>query len=198
MKSLVERSRHRGAAPGVRTFAVAAVMGLLAVSGGMRAQQAAADHGEPAEVKGTPDALVPVAARKVAPDFTLTDAQGRAVTLSALRGKVVLLDFWATWCGGCKLEIPWYVEFHRKYRGQGLVVVGVSMDEEGMKVVKPFLEQRHIDYPVVIGSEALGQQFGLQSMPLTLLIDRKGRIAVAHAGVVDRANFEDHVRELLR
>ena len=156
------------------------------------------EHPLPTDVKGTPDVLTPVGGRKAAPDFTLTDAQGRPVTLSAYKGKVVLLDFWATWCGGCKVEIPWYVEFDKRYRDKGLVVIGVSMDEEGMKVVKPFLEKRHIDYPVVIGSDALGQQFGLQSMPLTLLIDRNGKIAVSHTGIVDKDNFESHIRELLQ
>jgi peroxiredoxin len=160
--------------------------------------RAGQEHGEPTNVKGTPDALTAPGLRRVAPDFSLVDADGKMVRLSALRGKVVLLDFWATWCGGCKLEIPWYMEFDRKYRRDGLTVIGVSMDDEGMKVVKPFVAERHIEYPVVVGSEAMGKIFGLGLMPLTLLIDREGRIAVAHSGVVDKDNFEEHVRELLR
>jgi len=175
------------------TIALAAV----SISFSLQFALAQDEHPLPTDVKGTPDVLTPVSGRKTAPDFTLTDAQGKPVTLSAYKGKVVLLDFWATWCGGCKVEIPWYVEFDKRYREKGLVVIGVSLDEEGMKVVKPFLEKRHIDYPVVIGSDALGQEFGLQSMPLTLLIDRNGKIAVAHAGIVDKGNFESHIRELL-
>ena len=177
---------------------VAASAGTMLVNLKPAFAKAAQEHPLPTDVKGTPDALIPAGGRKSAPDFTLTDAQGRPVTLSNYKGKVVLLDFWATWCGGCKLEIPWYVEFDKRYRDKGLVVIGVSMDDEGMKIVKPFLEQKHIDYPVVIGSEALGQQFGLQSMPLTLLIDRNGKIAVSHAGVVDKDNFESHIQELLQ
>ena len=145
-----------------------------------------------------PDALAPEAQRKAAPDFTLTDAMGQPLTLSAYKGKVVLLDFWATWCGGCKLEIPWYVEFDQKYRSKGLAVIGVSMDEEGMRIVKPFLPLKKIEYPVVIGNEALAKQYNLTSMPLTLLIDRNGKIAVAHTGVVDKDGFENHIRSLLR
>ena len=158
----------------------------------------AQDHPAPTDVKTTSDQITPAAERKPAPDFSLTDAQGNLVTLSALKGKVVLLDFWATWCGGCKLEIPWYMEFDKKYRDKGLAVVGVSMDDEGMKVVKPFLAQRHIDYPIVVGDEAMGRRFGLGQMPLTLLIDKQGRVAIAHSGVVDKDDFESHIRQLLR
>ncbi|MEO6817704.1 MAG: TlpA disulfide reductase family protein, partial [Edaphobacter sp.] len=137
----------------------------------------------------------------------LTDEQGKAITLSNYKGKVVLLDFWATWCGGCKREIPWYIEFDKKYRQQGLAVIGVSMDEDGWKTVKPFLAKKIDDetggmiamqYPIVIGSDALATRFGLTSMPLTLLIDKQGRIAVSHSGVVDKADFEHHIQMLLK
>lgn len=120
-----------------------------------------------------------------APDFTRIDATGHKVRLSKYKGKVVLVDFWATWCTGCKEEIPWYV--------------GVAMDDEGWKVVKPFLtEKMKITYPVVIGDTPLAQQFGgINSLPLTLLIDRQGRIAYSHSGVVDKAEFEGRIQELL-
>lgn len=143
------------------------------------------------------DTLPAEAQRKFAPDFTLTDATGQTITLSAYKGKVVLLDFWATWCGGCKVEIPWYVEFDKKYRDRGLAVIGVSMDDQGMKVVKPFLAQKNIEYTVVIGNEAFAKKYNLESMPLTLLIDRNGRIAVSHAGVVNKDDFESRIKELL-
>ncbi len=146
----------------------------------------------------TPDTITPQAQRKAAPDFTLTGTNGQPITLSAYKGKVVLLDFWATWCGGCKVEIPWYVEFYKKYHSQGLAVIGVSMDDEGMKVVKPFLSQKGIEYPVVIGNEGLAKQYNLTSMPMTLLIDRNGKVAVSHTGVVDKAGFESHIQELLK
>ena len=143
------------------------------------------------------DTLPPEAKRKIAPDFTLTDANGQTITLSAHKGKVVLLDFWATWCGGCKVEIPWYVAFDKKYRSRGLAVIGVSMDDGGMKVVKPFLAQKNIEYTVAIGNEALAKKYNLESMPLTLLIDRNGRIAVSHAGVVNKDDFESYIKTLL-
>jgi peroxiredoxin len=153
------------------------------------------------------DTLIPKAARSIAPGFTLVDAHGERIDLSDFKGKVVLLDFWATWCGGCKLEIPWYMEFDKKLRGRGLAVIGVSMDEEGWKVVRPFLA-RKIDtetggntamkYPVVIGNDALAKEYNLTSMPMTLLIDREGRIALSHTGVVNKTDFESHILQLLK
>ena len=142
--------------------------------------------------------LTPEAQRKQSPDFVLTDTKGQAVTLSAYKGRVVLLDFWATWCGGCKTEIPWYMEFDRKYRSHGLTVIGVAMDNEGMKVVSPFVKQKGIDYAIVIGNDVLAKRYDLTTMPLTLLIDHKGRIAVSHAGVVDRVTFEQAIQQLLQ
>ncbi|MDQ2711048.1 MAG: TlpA family protein disulfide reductase [Acidobacteriota bacterium] len=118
------------------------------------------------------DQIAPAPSRMAAPDFTRSDASGRPLTLSSYNGHVVLLDFWATYCGGCKVEIPWYIEFARKYRTQGLVVIGVSMDDDGMKRVKPFLTAHHIDYPVVIGNDQIAARYKLSAMPMTLLIDR--------------------------
>jgi peroxiredoxin len=141
--------------------------------------------------------VLAAADRDPAPDFTLPGANGVLVQLSRYQGKVVLLDFWATWCHGCKTEIPWYIEFNRKYKKSGLVVIGVSMDDEGWKVVKPFLKQKKMNYPVVVGNDDLAKRYGLQEMPLTLLIDRQGKIAVSHTGVVDKDAFEGELRTLL-
>lgn len=137
-------------------------------------------------------------ARKTAPDFTLTDSKGAPLRLSDYKGRVVLLDFWATWCHGCKTEIPWYMEFADKYKESGLTVIGVSMDSDGWKSVTPFIKEKKINYDVVIGNDALAKRFGLTSMPLTLLIDRDGRIADSHAGIVDKAAWESEIKTLLR
>ena len=145
-----------------------------------------------------PAAITASDSRKAAPDFTLTDSKGAPVRLSDYQGKVVLLDFWATWCHGCKTEIPWYIEFQDKYKDNGLAVIGVSMDDDGWKSVKPFLEQNKLNYPVVIGDRALGKRYNVDSMPVTLLIDRDGRIADSHSGMVDKDAFENEIRTLLR
>ena len=134
-----------------------------------------------------------------APDFTLIDATGSPVKLSSLKGKVVLLDFWATWCTGCKVEIPWYMEFETKYGKDGLVAIGVSMDDNGWKSVKPFLQEHKLNYPVVIGTQEVANEYGgLPSLPMTLLIDRGGNIAESHAGMVNKDEFEKKIKRLLR
>jgi peroxiredoxin len=147
----------------------------------------------------TPAAITAADSRKAAPDFTLTDSKGAPVKLSGYKGRVVLLDFWATWCGGCKVEIPWYMEFQDKYKDRGLTVIGVSMDEDGWKSVQPFLEEHKLNYPVVIGSQDVAKLYGgVSSMPMTLLIDRDGKIADSHVGMVDKAAFEGEIRTLLQ
>jgi thiol-disulfide isomerase/thioredoxin len=138
------------------------------------------------------------AARKPAPDFTLTDSKGSPIRLSDYRGKVVLLDFWATWCHGCKTEIPWYMEFQKKYKNGGLSVIGVSMDDDGWKSVTPYLKTNPINYSIVVGNPELGKVYGVEAMPVTLLIDRNGNIAASHSGMVDKAAFETEIQSLLK
>ena len=135
--------------------------------------------------------------RKVAPAFSLADASGASVSLSDYKGRVVLLNFWATWCHRCKSEIPWYVEFQEKYKSRGLTVLGASMDDGGWKVVKPFIKAKKLNYPVMIANDGLAKQYELSAMPLSVLIDRKGRIAESHSGVVDRTSWETEIQELL-
>jgi peroxiredoxin len=156
---------------------------------------------------GDQEPLIPVGQRKPAPNFILTDAKGDTINLATYKGKVVLLDFWATWCGGCKTEIPWYMEFDAKYKDRGLAVIGVSLDEDGWKTVKPFLAldkdpetggHTAMKYPVVIGSDRLAKQYNLTSMPMTLLIDRNARIAVSHTGMVVKDDWESKIRFLLK
>ena len=167
----------------LRAFAVA----LVAMCP-LLASQTPPQLGKPAPRLGRP-----------APDFTLTDSAGSPVKLSAFKGKVVLLDFWATWCDGCKVEIPWYVEFQNKYRNNGLAAIGVSMDDDGWKSVKPFLEEHKLNYAVVIGNQDLASRYGgLPSLPMTLLIGRDGKIAESHAGMVDKDAFEKKIKALLQ
>jgi peroxiredoxin len=136
--------------------------------------------------------------RKHAPDFALKDANGKLVHLTDYQGKVVLLDFWATWCGPCKVEIPWFMEFQRKYKDRGFEVVGVSMDDDGWKTITPYVEQKKINYRVVLGDDKTGDQYGgLEALPTTFVIDRNGRIASIHVGLTDKKDFSDAIEKLL-
>ena len=136
--------------------------------------------------------------RKTAVDFTLNDSKGASIRLSDYKGKIVLLDFWATWCEGCKVETPWYIEFQNEYKERGLSVIGVSMDEDGWKSVRPSLAEKKVNYPVVIGSWDLANLFGITALPVTLLIDREGRVADLHVGMVEKAAFEREIQILLK
>jgi peroxiredoxin len=141
--------------------------------------------------------LVPVEQRKAAPDFNLQDASGSNVSLSSLKGKVVLLNFWATWCEGCQVEIPWFIQFQKKFQQQGLVVVGVSMDDDGWKAVRPWIQEKGVNYPIVIGSKQLSDDYAVSGMPQTVLIDRDGKIACVESGLVKRVATEKRIRALL-
>ena len=147
---------------------------------------------------GAPAALMAPNLREAAADFALRDANDSIVKLSDYKGKVVLLDFWATWCGACKIEIPWFIEFENEYKDSGLAVIGISMDEDGWTSVKPFLEKEKVNYPVVVGNEDLAKLYGVEVLPMTLLIGRDGRIASSHAGLVDKSVFESDIRRLLQ
>lgn len=136
--------------------------------------------------------------RKPAPDFALKDADGKDVKLSDYRGKVVLLNFWATWCGPCQLEIPWFIDFQKQYQSQGLEIIGVSMDDEGWPVIKPFVASHKMNYRVLLGNDSVTQLYGgVDSLPTTFLIDRQGRVAKVHVGLAGRNEYLDEIKSLL-
>jgi peroxiredoxin len=133
--------------------------------------------------------------RKEAPDFTLQDANGATVRLSDYKGKVVLLDFWATWCGPCKVEIPWFIEFEQQYKDRGFAVLGVSMDEGGWDPIKDYITKEKINYRILLGNDPVGEAYGgVDSLPTTFLIDRDGRIAAKHEGI-EPSNGKDEIRD---
>jgi len=136
--------------------------------------------------------------RKPAPNFALTDASGKTLNLSDFKGKVVLLNFWATWCGPCKLEIPWFEGFQTAYRDKPFTVIGVSMDDDGWKVVKPYIASAKMNYPVVLGNDKMADSFGgVDAMPTTFIIDRQGRIAATHTGLVGKDVYQAEIVELM-
>ena len=150
-------------------------------------------------VEAAPPALKSDKDRRPAPDFTLKDSNGATVHISDYRGKVVLLDFWATWCGPCKIEIPWFMEFEQQYRNRGFSVVGISMDEDGWEVVKPYVQERKMNYRVLLGDDHVGSLYGgVEALPTTFLIDRQGRIAAIHVGLSSsKDGFRNEIEQLL-
>ena len=136
--------------------------------------------------------------RKPAAEFALKDADGKTVKLSAYKGRIVLLDFWATWCGPCKIEEPWLKEFERTYKDRGFAVLAVSMDEEGWEVVKPYIQSHQINYRVLMASADIDKLYpGMEAWPYTYLIDREGRIAWSHMGVASKPDFREMIERLL-
>jgi cytochrome c biogenesis protein CcmG/thiol:disulfide interchange protein DsbE len=136
---------------------------------------------------------------KPAAEFTLKDENGATVKLSDYRGKVVLLNFWATWCGPCGVEIPWFVDFEQKYKAQGFAVLGVSMDEDGWSAVKPFVAERKINYRILMGNDTIAQLYGgLDSLPTSFIIDREGKVAFPpHIGLVSKNEYINEIQCLL-
>jgi cytochrome c biogenesis protein CcmG/thiol:disulfide interchange protein DsbE len=133
------------------------------------------------------------------PQFSLKDANGETVRPADYKGKVVLLDFWATWCGPCKIEIPWFIDLERQYKDQGFAVLGVSMDEDGWGAVKPYVQKMKMNYRVLLGNDDVSTAYGgLDSLPTTLLIDRQGKIASVHIGVsAGKEEFKNAIVQLL-
>jgi cytochrome c biogenesis protein CcmG/thiol:disulfide interchange protein DsbE len=142
--------------------------------------------------------LKPEKQRKQAPEFELKDSMGKSVKLSDYRGKVVLLNFWATWCAPCKIEIPWFVEFEQKHKDQGFAVLGVSMDEEGWEIVKPYVDRSRINYRILLGNDQVAQLYGgVDSLPTSFLLDRQGRVAAVHVGLVGKDEYQNDINQLL-
>jgi peroxiredoxin len=140
-------------------------------------------------------------AGKPAPDFELKSIDGKSYKLADLRGKAVLLNFWATWCPPCKIEIPWFIELQKQYADQGLVVVGVAMDDDTnkQKVVSDFVNQMKIDYPILLGTDQVADQYGgVDALPTTFFIGRDGKIVRRVMGLAGHSEFEDAIQAALR
>src|SRR6266850_7819263 len=134
----------------------------------------------------------------VAPDFSLESLDGKNMRLSDLRGKAVLLNFWATWCGPCKIEMPWFVDLQNQYGSQGLQIVGVAMDDASKEDIGKFAKDMGVNYPILIGKEAVGDQYGgIPGLPETFLIARDGKIVDKIIGLRGKAEIEDAIKEAL-
>lgn len=152
----------------------------------------------PGKDKQPPQPKVALPALGAAPAWQLKDVNGKAVTSDQFKGKVVVVDFWATWCGPCKIEIPGYIALQKKYEKDGLVIVGISLDQAGPDVVKEFAGKNAINYPLVMGDENVQTAFGgLEAIPTTFLIDRTGQIRDRKVGVEATEDYEKKIQSLL-
>jgi peroxiredoxin len=133
-----------------------------------------------------------------APEFALPDLDGKVVKASDLRGKVVILDFWATWCPPCRQEVPHFVALQSKYRDQGLEIVGLSLDKSGASVVKPFAEEYSVNYRMLIANDETASSYGgITGIPTTFVLDKNGKVVKRFMGYTDPEVFEETIKPLL-
>jgi thiol-disulfide isomerase/thioredoxin len=134
----------------------------------------------------------------IAPDFSLESLDGKTMRLSDLRGKAVLLNFWATWCGPCKIEMPWFVDLQKEYGAQGLQIVGVAMDDGSKEEIAKFAKDMGVNYPILIGKESVGDAYGgVPALPQSFLIGRDGKIVDKIVGLRGKAEIEDSIKKAL-
>ncbi|HSM87048.1 MAG TPA: TlpA disulfide reductase family protein [Candidatus Limnocylindrales bacterium] len=134
----------------------------------------------------------------LAPDFTLKTLDGKTVQLSSLKGKGVLVNFWATWCEPCKIEMPWLVDLQKKYGPQGLQIVGVAMDDSGEKSIADFARKMNVNYTVAVGNEKVADQYGgVDGLPTSFFVDRSGKVVDKAMGLVSESVIEDAIKKSL-
>lgn len=137
--------------------------------------------------------------QKDAPDFTLQDLNGKNVKLSDFRGKIVILNFWATWCAPCRREIPDFIDLQNTYGKDGLQFIGIALDQEGMEKIKPYADKMKISYPILIGNNEIADKYGgMSAIPVTFLIDRKGIMRNHYIGMRQKSDLESMALALLR
>jgi thiol-disulfide isomerase/thioredoxin len=133
-----------------------------------------------------------------APDFELQSLEGKNVKLSDFRGKAVLLNFWATYCGPCKIEMPWFVELQREYGPQGFQIVGVAMDDASTEDIAKFAREMGVNYPILLGKESVGESYGgVGVLPTTFFVNRDGKITAREFGLQSRSVFVDNIKKAL-
>jgi peroxiredoxin len=148
--------------------------------------------------KHGPTTLVGDVRGVTAPDFELVSLDGKKVKLSDYKGKAVLLNFWATWCSPCKVEMPWFVDLQKKYGSDGLVVLGIAMDDTDTPKIAQFASEMGVNYPVLLGTDKVSEQYGnVEFLPTSFYIDREGKIIGKGTGLLGRGEIEENVQKAL-
>lgn len=191
----VENSESGGAtvriAVALGVLALAAAVVFIAFSGTIaKSDQRASVSETIAEARGTEKAP--------APEFNLKNLSGKEVKLSDYKGKVVIVNFWATWCGPCRAEIPSFVSLRERYHGRGLEIIGISLDEGDQESVGAFAERFNINYPIVLGTMETVEAYGpMNAIPTTFVIDRQGQVRSRHLGMMSFSEIEEAIKDLL-
>ena len=172
---------------------------------------ASASKGElvPVAAGDVPPQASPLAG-KPAPEFKLPDLSGKEISLSAFKGKPLLINFWATWCGPCKIETPWIVELQKQYAAQGFQVIGISTEGDDLKpedkdgwahdkaAIAKFVKEEHMDYPVLINGDSLAQEYGgLDAMPTSVYVDRNGKVVAVQLGITSKDDMESKIKKAI-
>lgn len=179
----------QSASPQLRKF-----LGAASADSGDQGNSAAAtvDENSPS-AQGLPDFR-----EKPAPPFTLKSINGKTVSLSDYKGKAVLLNFWATWCGPCKLEMPWLIEMQKKYASQGFTVLGISEDDGSTKDVSDFMAKMGVDYPVLMYDDQMNKAYGgIDYLPTSYYIGRDGKVIVEAGGLISESEMEANIQKIL-
>jgi peroxiredoxin len=176
---------------GIVLIVIIGVVALMIYAGARLSRQTAqAGGGQPPQGS--------MKAGSMAPDFELKTLDGKPIKLSAYRGKAVLLNFWATWCAPCKVEMPWFVDFYKQYQAQGLEVVGVALDDSSHDEIANFVKDMNINYTILQGTEDVGDAYGgVDVFPTTFFIDRNGKIVNVVYGLKDHSSLEDDIKSAL-
>ncbi len=151
-----------------------------------------------ATAAGTADASAPEQATpklqgKLAPAFTLVDLDGKKVSLADFKGKPVFVNFWATWCEPCKLEMPWLEDFSKKYKPQGLVMLGISTDDGSKDLVAKTAKKLGATYPILLKNDKIEDEYALEYMPQSFYVDKTGKVLIATAGISDGQGGKDAI-----